>query len=484
MAGRGTPSVAPKGQYAEFHPSYIWAALAIAIVVGFAIGAYLAFVIGYGFPLGEGFSSLIQTHGHLQLVGWAGLFIMGVSLHFLPRLASVPLPSPHRIDRILWLMALGLFLRALGQPMLPSLQGSPLFVPVLWLVVASGGLEGWGILLYLSLLLGTLGGRGEVGLQPAFRSVRPYFGMMAAGWLLYAGLNMLLLLHMALSSRIVVDPAWNEWALQIFLHLVLLPMAFAHSVRLLPLFLALAAPDWPVRGTAYAYLLSVGLQMVPTAPSLAGLAPETARSLSSLGMLLKSGVILWFVYELDLLTRRRPLGRPARFLETGPERPPTRPGLPDYGEFGRFERLVYAAYTWLILAAFFELLLGGGALLGFPIPIGTDAIRHMYVLGFITLLIFGVSVRMLPGFLKKKRVASTILVDATFWLGNVATIFRVLPLMLPPRLLDALPSAGVMAQTAFAVSGLIGLGAVVCLAANLWRTITSPTETKELSRAL
>ncbi|MFN3477085.1 MAG: hypothetical protein ACK4Z6_05970, partial [Candidatus Methylomirabilales bacterium] len=190
------------------------------------------------------------------------------------------------------------------------------------------------------------------------------------------------------------------------------------------------------------------------------------------------GVILWFVDKLDLLTRRRPLGRPARFLETGPERPPTRPGLPDYGEFGRFERLVYAAYTWLVLAAFFELLLGGGALLGFPIPIGTDAIRHLYVLGFITLLIFGVSVRMLPGFLKKKRVASTALVDATFWLGNAATVFRVLPLILPPGLLDALPAAGVMAQTAFAVSGIIGLGAVVCLAANLWRTVTGPTEGK------
>ncbi|MFN3477086.1 MAG: hypothetical protein ACK4Z6_05975, partial [Candidatus Methylomirabilales bacterium] len=247
-------------RYVPFPVGYIWAALAIAIVAGFAIGAYLAFVIGYGFPLGAGFSSLIQTHGHLQLVGWAGLFIMGVSLHFLPRLASVPLPSPRRIDRVLWLMATGLFLRALGQTMLPSLLGSPLFVPLRWLVVLSGVLEGWGILLYLSLLMGTLRGSGEVSLQPAFRSVRPYFGMMVAGWILYAGLNILLLLSMALQSRIVVDPAWNEWALQIFIHLVLLPMAFAHSVRLFPLFLALAAPDWPVRGTAYAYLLSVGLQ--------------------------------------------------------------------------------------------------------------------------------------------------------------------------------------------------------------------------------
>lgn len=462
-------------QHAAFHAGYIWAALAIAIFAGFAIGAYLAFVIGYGFPLGEGFSSLIQTHGHLQLVGWAGLFIMGVSLHFLPRLASVPLPSPRRIDRILWLMATGLFLRALGQTVLPSLPGSPLFVPLSWLVAASGVLEGWGILLYLSLLMRTLHGSGEVSLQPAFRSVRPYFGMMVAGWLLYACLNLLLLLDMVLRGSFVVDQAWNEVAIQSFIGLVLLPVAFAHSVRLFPLYLALATPDWPVRGTAYAYLLAVGLQMVPTVPPLSGLAPETARFLSSLGRFLKGGVILWFVWQLDLLTRRRPLGRPARFLQTGPERPPTRPGLPDYGEFGRFERLVYAAYTWLVLAACFDMLLGGAVLISPPLPAGTDAVRHMYLLGFITHLIFGVSVRMVPGFLKKKRVASPRLVDATFWLGSTAAVCRVLPLILPPGLLDALPAAGVLAQTAFAFSGMIGWAAVLCLATNLWQTAARPT---------
>ena len=462
-------------QYVPFHIGYIWVALATAIVAGFAIGAYLAFVIGYGLPLGEGFVSLIQTHGHVQLVGWAGLVIIGVSLYFIPRLASVPLPRPQWMNPILRLMAAGLFLRAFGQPVLPSLQGSFLFVPLSWLVAGSGVLEGGGILLYISLLLQTLHGRRDVHLQPAFRAVKPYFGLMVAGWLLYACLNLLLLLQMALRRNVVVDPTWNEWAIQIFMGLVLLPVAFALSVRLFPLFLTLAAPDWPVRGTAYAYFLSVSLQVVPTAPLLSGLAPETARFLSSLGRFLKGSVILWFVWQLDLLTRRRDPWTVKREVQPSPDRRPTRPGLPDYGEFGRFERLVYTAYTWLVLAAFFEMLLGGAALFGYSLLIGTDAIRHMYVLGFITHLIFGVSVRMLPGFLKKKRVASTPLVDATFWLGNTATVCRVLPLILPPGLLEAIPAGVVLAQTTFAFSGVIGLGALVCLAANLWQTATRPT---------
>ncbi|MFQ5961319.1 MAG: hypothetical protein ACE5MG_07965, partial [Candidatus Methylomirabilales bacterium] len=98
----------PKTRQAEFQVGYIWVALATAICAGFAIGAHLAFVIGFDFPLGKGFFSFIQTHGHLQLVGWTGLFIIGISLHLIPRLTSVPLAHPQWIPPILWLMAAGL----------------------------------------------------------------------------------------------------------------------------------------------------------------------------------------------------------------------------------------------------------------------------------------------------------------------------------------------------------------------------------------
>ena len=461
-------------QYTEFHSEFIWTSLTTAILGGFAFGAYLAVVIGYGFPAGQGLYALIQTHGHLQLIGWAGVFIMGISLHFIPRLASFPLPHSERIQQILWLMVPGLLLRAVGGTVLASLEDSPIFVPLSWLVGASGALEGGAIVLYVSLLIGTMRGSSKVSRLPALSAVKPFFGMMAAGWVLYACLNLLLVLHMALTGAIAVDTAWNEFAVQAFVGLVLLPVAFALSVRLFPLYLALPAPDWPVHGTGSAYLLSVLLQLVPTAPPLAGLAPDVTKLAVALGTLLKGGIIVWFVWQLDLLTRRRPLGRQARFLDTGPDRPPTRPGFPDYGEFGRFERLVYAAYTWLVLAAFGELLGGAAIFLGYSIPIPTDAIRHMYLLGFVTHLIFGASVRMLPGFIRRKRVASTALVDATFWLGSAAAVCRVVPLLSPSWLFDLLPAGDMLVQTIFAISGILGWGAVVCLATNLRQTANAP----------
>jgi uncharacterized protein involved in response to NO len=459
--------VASEKQHAEFRPGFIWTALGTAIFAGFAIGGHLAFVIGFGFPLKASFPSMVQAHGHAQLIGWAGLFVIGTSLHFIPRLSSVPLPHQRWIGVILWLVGIGLLLRVFGQPALPYFHGGPGLGLLRWMMAASGALEEAGILLYVLLLITTLRGTGDMSTQPAFGAVRPYFGMMTAGWVLYASVNFFLVLEMARKGSTVVDYGWNEFAIRSFIGLGLLPVAMAHSVRLLPMVLALSAPFWPVRGTAYAYLLGISLELAGAGLPLLGVDIGMVRSLGALGAMLKGGVILWFTWELDLLTRRRPVERPARFLQSGPDRPPTRPGLPDYGEFGRFELLVYSAYTWLVLAAGSEILNGFMALAGYLPPVGEDAVRHMYLVGFITLLIFGVSVRMLPGFLKKKAVASPALVEVTFWLGNIAAVFRVLLLVLPPALLGPIPAIGSLIRGAFGLSGLIALGAVVCLALNL-----------------
>ncbi len=466
---------APEKQHAEFHPGFIWLALATAIFAGFGIGGHLAFLIGFGFPLRSSFPSMVQAHGHAQLVGWAGLFVIGTSLHFIPRLSSVPLPHQRWISAVLWLIGTGVLLRVLGQPALPYLGGARVPDLLRWLVAGSGALEVAGILLYLFLLIKTLRGTGDISTQPAFGAVRPYFAMMLAGWLVYACVNFFLVVAMARSGHSVVDPAWNDLAIRSFIGLALLPVAMAHSVRLFPMVLALSAPFWPVRGTAYAYLVGVGLELGCAALSLLGLEARIVHVIAFLGIVTKGGVILWFIWELDLLTRRRPVERPARFLQSGPDRPPTRPGLPDYGEFGRFELLVYSAYMWLILAAGSEILNGVATLAGYPLLVVEDAVRHMYLVGFITLLIFGVSVRILPGFLKKKAVASPGLVAATFWLGNTAAVFRVLPFILPPTLLEWTPAGGRLVHEAFGLSGLLALSAVVCLARNLlWTARASP----------
>jgi hypothetical protein len=277
MTGNGTSRVATPGRpHAGFHPGFIWLALVTAIFAGFGFGGHLAFVIGFGLSLKASFPSMVQAHGHAQLVGWAGLFVIGTSLHFIPRLSSVPLPHQRWIAPILWLVGIGLLFRVFGQPALPYLGGGPVPDLLRWLVAGSGALEMAGILLYLFLLIQTLRGTGDISTQPAFGAVRPYFGMMAAGWLIYACVNFLLVVAMAWNGQAVLDQAWNDLAIRSFI-------GMAHSIRLFPMVLALSAAFWPVRGTAYAYLVGVGMELACTALSLLGVEFGILQTLGSLG---------------------------------------------------------------------------------------------------------------------------------------------------------------------------------------------------------
>jgi hypothetical protein len=131
---------------------------------------------------------------------------------------------------------------------------------------------------------------------------------------------------------------------------------------------------------------------------------------------------------------------------------------------------VYAAYVWLILAAVCEATSALARLTGAGPFSSGNAILHMYLMGFISQLIFGIAVRLLPGFMHKRRVAYPGLVAVTFWLGNIATIFRVALFLLPVWLLNLLPGLVVGGRIAFALSGILGLGAVLALAVNLWTT--------------
>ncbi len=461
---------------APFEIRYIWWALGIATFAGFAVGAHVASVIGFGLPLGKLFTTYVQMHGHLQLVGWAGLFIVSISLHFVPRLAGVPLEKPEQIHQILWTLVAGLLLRFVSCSFLPYLTGTSLFKVATAAAVVSGGLEWVGILLYVRLLTKTVLAVRRRGTTSVLQSVRPFFLMMLTGWLLYATLNLFLLMEMMLRQRITLNPGWNELGVHLFLNLVLLPVIFAFSVRLFPLYLRLSAIDWRVDRLAICFLASVLLYLVPKVPVIAALPGKSAENLSHVGLLFRGLVILAFVWKLDLLTRRRPPWTVNRVLEPGPERRPTRPGLPDYGEFGSFEKLVYGAYFWLVLAALLEIAGATTFLLGRAFAVSTDAIRHLYLLGLVTQLILGMAPRMIPGFLKKKRIAFPRLVIVTFWLVNLAVLCRVLPLLLPAPWLAALPTAAQIASSLFGISGVVAMAAIIVLARNLIATAKA-TET-------
>ena len=461
----------PRAKQAEFQVGYVWMALAVTIFGGFALAGHLAFLIGFNQSLGDGFASHIQIHGHLQLIGWAGLFIIGISLHFIPRLSSVPISQPQWIPRLLWFIGIGLLLRFISHPILPYLNNGFFFMVLSWITVTSGFLEWYGVLIYLALIASTIFGISREDRKPPLMAVRPYFGMMLLGFFLYATIHTVLLLQMAWRGNVVVGQAWNEVSIHVFIGLVLLPVAFGLSIRMFPLYLRLPAVDWPVRRVAYVYLIGFLCQISEILPT--NFLSHIGGYISSVGMLIKAAVILYIVWKLDVLTRIQEPAIGHRDLQSSSDHRQTRRAIPDRREFGRFEWQIYAAYGWLVFGALAEMLVGGFGIFQAPLAIGTDVIRHIYLLGFITNLIMGMAVRMVPGFLKKRRIASTKLIDGTFWLINIAVIGRVLPLLLPLTLSDVPESIDTIAQAAFGLSGILGLLATICFAINLWKTTHS-----------
>lgn len=452
------------------------ASLAVALTVGFGYAAVLAVQIGFQWPMGNWWVAMLQAHGHAQLLGWIGLFIIGVSLYFLPRLAGTPLRHPRLPAWILTLLVTGIFLRAVSQPLLAAgLEGS-IHTGLRWTLGFSALLETTGVFCYLFLMVMTL--RHAAPDRPALQTVRIFLAIAVAGWGLYSLLAASLALQAGIGDNPLLHIAWNRFGIELFTGFVILPTAMAFSVRTFPLYLRLPAVRWPVARYGQVYLMALILTHAPILAQLTGMPfASSLAHLLPIGKILRGGILLLFIWKLDILFRWYPPWTVHRIGEPGPDRRPTRPGLPDYGEFGRFELLLYAAYAFLALAAAVELLDGAFVLFRTASPFDPDALRHTHLAGFITLLLLGMAPRMVPGFLHKRRVAFPGLVVATLVLATTAALCRIAPLLLA-EILHRVPGGLTVSMTAFGISGVLGWLAAAVLAYNLlqtWRNSTADT---------
>ncbi len=453
------------------HEPFIFAALAIALTAGFGYAAIIVAALAFNWNLGVWWIAMVQAHGHAQLFGWAGLFILGVGLFFLPRLRGTTLARAELAPWALTLIVVGIALRALSQPLLAFLEAS---MPQGSLYAAlgrsgyavSGILELMGVLLIVTMLVTSFRRARPLTPSAPIIPVRPYLATALVSLILAALLNAALTVATTLLGGDLFPSALDDALTHLLIYGFILPIAFALSIRNLPLFMRLAFPPnrelFPI---LVSYVAGMLLRLTAQLEQPFGIDSPIAVWLGGTGAMLEGGAILVFVWQLDVLLRRKTpwiasrTPPPADYIET---RKPTRKNYPDYGEFGRFELLIISAYAWLAFAGAMAIADGIGRILGNPALLNPDIERHAITVGFITLLIFGMATRMLPGFSGKSRIASPRLVLATFWFGNLAALFRVAPLFAPSI-------AG--ANLALGSSGALGWLAVACLAANLWRTM-------------
>ncbi len=455
----------PKHQ--SFQKSYIYTALWLAILGGFSLGAHIAMPMGFGWNLPPFYHIWVQTHGQLQLLGWTGLFIIGVSLYFMPRFVKVPLPYQFLTKWILILITTGLIIKTGALFTTPYLEVGTIQSFLTYLVRVSAGLEWIGVFLYVFLLV-TLFKRKPRNYE-GLKSVQPFFVLMATGFLLYASLHIVQYFIYDAAGRM----PWSSMTTDIFIMLVLFPVAFAFSVRTFPLFIQIP----PFRVSFFWFGIAYGLSAVTC---ITGAFHDLPLQLDALAKILISCIILILIYHLKLIPKM--ILSPRLFMiryygekylndriDSGAFTR-ARPGYYDFGQYGRFELLIFSAYIWLAIFAGLEILRSVSQITALSIPFGHDPVRHVFLLGFITLLIFGMAQRMLPGFLKKKGLWSRRIVGWTFILGNLAVLGRVLPMLIPQRWVAGVPEVHQWLMYWFGMSGSFAILALILLLVNLWRT--------------
>jgi uncharacterized protein involved in response to NO len=448
------PPAGPAGRTPT--PPFVWAAVVLALLAGFGLGTALFYL-----PPGVERVVAAQAHGHVQVFGWAGLLVLGVGLHFLPRLRGGHLAAPGLAPWVLGLYATGLALRALTQPLAP-------YAPALWpLLPLSGALELAGATLAVGMLLATMWHGPALAERSALAPVVPYLALAFGSFWVALALNLVGLAALAPPAGGV---AWAplvggpEQPLLVHLGLVgfLVPICLAVSVRTFPLYLRVRVPATRGLGLAFA-LLVAGLALRLAAVLGGWLVAESG------GWLLEGCALLVAAWALDVPVVRSRAGvlaetqRRAAAYGTPPRSPP-----PLSGELLAAEWLLRTAYAWLVVVA--ALMVAGGlALLVGAAPPPLDAERHALGAGFVTLLIFGMGVRLLPGFVGRGHVASSRLAWLTLWLGNAAALLRVVPLLVA-WLLGASAGGGAFQHT-MGLAGALDLIAVACFGWNLWRTL-------------
>ncbi len=363
------------------------ASLFFAVFVGGLIGVLLLGTLSTGRDWlgGLGADGARRAHAYAQVFGFAAMYVMGVAFHVLPRLTGSPLPSTPALP---WALA-G---TGLGTALAVGLGLGGVSVSILWAFAHS------------ALLLGALAFALVVGRQLRGAPLpEPMAGYLIAGcgWLALAAA--LPLLSWPLRSEVpgALGPVWEAmlWGFSV-------SWIFGMSLRVLPA--ALGAPWQPKhldRGLFAAFQLGVAAWVAAHwwAP-IAWWAAPASRWLAAGGGVILALAALAYVQRVGVFARARaPVAHPL-------------PGT---------EKFLLAAYAWLLVALVEGPLWSAGhAYLGTPYGgAAVDFARHAFTFGFLTQMIVGVSMRVIPT-AAGLPLWSNGLRDVTFWLLNAGVIVR------------------------------------------------------------
>lgn len=345
---------------------YFTAGILVLLTVGASWGLWLLWQIGFAQTFSKGASIYnINAHGHAQIYGWVGLFIMGFAYQAFPRIWHTSLVWPRMAVVNFGLMIAGILIRTFGM------SAQPLGGMAIDSAMFGGALEMIAIVTFAAQIVLTYR-HGDVPMLP-------YVGFIFAALFFFFAQTALDLWHtyMTMSAAPGNELVWYVSTYQAPLR------------------------DLQIHGLALFMILGVSLRILPALFDVAEIPHR--RAWWALGVLLTAVVgetILFVAYRwtnnhvlaafllvpwLMLLIGCWMVAGPWKLWRPAPSK-------------DRSVKFIRAAYGWLALSLVMLILLPVYQQL-VKIPFSHayfGAIRHAITVGFISLMIIGVASKVVP----------------------------------------------------------------------------------------
>lgn len=365
---RPQPTVAvipPPEPQDTLYRRFFLAGIATILTAGATWGMILLWRIGFGGSFTGVSIFAVNAHGHAQIYGWVGLFIMGFAYQAFPRIWHTRLVFPRLADIVFGLMLTGIVVRTIGMGYAESAAWA---LPV---ALLGGGLELAAVVLFV----------GQIGVtfRRSGAALEPYVGFVLTALVWFVAMAAMSL--------------WHTYR----------TMSAASEQSLLAQVATWQAPlrDLQIHGLALFMILGVSLRMLPGLYDLpkvpdrrawAGLAVLTAALCGEIASFVAYRLtgdhrwagLLWLAW-LALAAGCVAIVLPWRLWRPFPE-----------GD--RSEKFIRFAWAWLFVSL--------AMLLAFPVYQAVSgqpfshayygAIRHAITVGFISLMIMGYGAKVVP----------------------------------------------------------------------------------------
>jgi hypothetical protein len=437
------PVASPRLEDRIYRP-FFKAGIAVVLTLGAAWGAYLLLEIALARSFAGAGLHEINAHGHAQIFGWVGLFVMGFAYQAFPRFKHTNLAHPRLAFASGALMGLGILVRSIGEP---------LAVSVSWLapvVVAAAWVEVVAITLFAALILKTLKNSGKPWVY--------YDGYIVAalGWFVVQAVYEAFYLAATLAADgtelVALVAVWQGPLREMQIHGFAMMMILGVSQRLFHHFYGFAEPSARLSVVVLALLNVAIIGEVTGFILMQTMAHGWAALWYGASWLLAGGVAV-LVWSWRLFAPPRESDRSLKFLRT--------------------------AYVWLFVSLAMLLLLpvyqfslerwnagAQAAQTGFSHAY-YGAIRHAITVGFISLMIVGVAAKVVPT-LNGVDVRRLPALWLPFALINIGCALRVGGQVLTDWAPAAFPFAG--------VSGCLEVAGLAIWGVHLWRIMTGRIE--------